>query len=103
MAQPHEEANETSAEAVGQFIRDAVAIPRAGDRAIVAQLVWAPNSHTLEILGLPEQVNMLILAYAGSTWKCRIRLYEDGIVRHIWHPRVYRWTKRFVQQSILKD
>ena len=103
MAQPHEEANNTSQEAVEQSIRDDVAIPRTGDRTIVAQLVWAPNSHTLEILGLPEQVNMLILAYAGSTWKCRIRLYEDDIVRHIWHPRMCRWTTRRVQQSILKD
>jgi len=87
---------------VGQFRRDDMAMLRRNDTAIVARLVWAPSSYTLEILGLPKPVNMLILAYAGSKWKCRIKVYEDGIVRHIWHPHMDRWTKTLVQQSILK-
>jgi len=87
---------------VGQFRRDDKAMLRRNDSAIVARLVWAPGSHTLEILGLPTPVNMLILAYAGSKWKCLIKIYEDGIVRHIWHPHMDRWTKTLVQQSILK-
>jgi len=75
---------------------------RMNDTAIVVRLVWTPSHHTLEIAGLPKSINMLILAYAGSKWKCRIKIYEDAIVRHIWHPDMDRWTCTFVQQSILK-
>jgi len=67
--------------------------PRGGDTAVVARLVWRPGMFTLEISGLPEPVNVLIRAYAGSQWKCVSLVYD--------HVEMPRWTKCFVQESIL--